>query len=123
MRRPICPSHCTVATASDVVDIILFARCGIVQGRACVAECAVADAFVVAFDAELGEEVLAEYRNFADILKETVSKGISAAVYTQTTDVEVEVNGLMTYDRDITKMDVGALRAINLEVIASAPGE
>lgn len=32
-------------------------------------------------------------------------KGLSAAVYTQTTDVEVEVNGLMTYDREIIKMD------------------
>ena len=32
-------------------------------------------------------------------------KGLSAAVYTQTTDVEVEVNGLMTYDRELVKMD------------------
>ena len=33
-------------------------------------------------------------------------KGLSAAVYTQTTDVEVEVNGLMTYDREMVKMDL-----------------
>jgi hypothetical protein len=33
-------------------------------------------------------------------------KGLSAAVYTQTTDVEVEVNGLMTYDRERVKMDI-----------------
>ncbi len=32
-------------------------------------------------------------------------KGLSAAVYTQTTDVEIEVNGLMTYDRAVTKID------------------
>jgi len=32
-------------------------------------------------------------------------KGLSAAIYTQTTDVEVEVNGLMTYDRELVKMD------------------
>jgi hypothetical protein len=31
--------------------------------------------------------------------------GLSAAVYTQTTDVEVEVNGLMTYDREVIKPD------------------
>ena len=31
--------------------------------------------------------------------------GYSAAVYTQTTDVEIEVNGLMTYDRAVMKMD------------------
>jgi hypothetical protein len=30
---------------------------------------------------------------------------LSAAVYTQTTDVEIEVNGLMTYDREVVKMD------------------
>ena len=35
-----------------------------------------------------------------------IGKGLSAAVYTQTTDVEVEVNGLMTYDREIIKFDV-----------------
>lgn len=33
------------------------------------------------------------------------SPGLSAAVYTQTTDVETECNGLMTYDREILKMD------------------
>ena len=34
-----------------------------------------------------------------------ISKGLSAAVYTQTTDVEVEVNGVMTYDRKIIKLE------------------
>ena len=34
-----------------------------------------------------------------------IGKGLSAAVYTQTTDVEIEVNGLMTYDRALVKMD------------------
>ncbi|SEG97406.1 Glycosyl hydrolases family 2, TIM barrel domain [Nonomuraea solani] len=33
-------------------------------------------------------------------------EGLSAAIYTQTTDVETEINGLMTYDRAITKPDV-----------------
>lgn len=40
-------------------------------------------------------------------------KGLSAAVYTQTTDVEVEVNGLMTYDRQIIKMDWRKLAEAN----------
>ncbi len=39
--------------------------------------------------------------------------GLSAAVYTQTSDVEVEVNGLMTYDREIIKMDVPSVAAAN----------
>ena len=40
-------------------------------------------------------------------------KGLSAAVYTQTTDVEVEVNGLMTYDRAMVKMDLARVAAAN----------
>jgi len=40
-------------------------------------------------------------------------KGLSAAVYTQTTDVEIEVNGLMTYDRALVKMDAKAIAAAN----------
>ena len=35
----------------------------------------------------------------------TGDQGLAAAVYTQTTDVEIEVNGLMTYDRAVVKMD------------------
>jgi hypothetical protein len=32
-------------------------------------------------------------------------RGLSAAVYTQTTDVETECNGLLTYDRAVAKID------------------
>ena len=52
-----------------------------------------------------------------------IRQGCSAAVYTQTTDVEGEVNGLMTYDREIIKMDEARLREVNLKVIASMPIE
>ena len=34
-----------------------------------------------------------------------VNDGLSAAIYTQTTDVETEVNGFVTYDREVEKMD------------------
>jgi hypothetical protein len=40
-------------------------------------------------------------------------KGLSAAVYTQTTDVEIEVNGLMTYDREVIKMDLKKVQEAN----------
>jgi hypothetical protein len=40
-------------------------------------------------------------------------QGLSAAVYTQTTDVEGEVNGLMTYDRRMTKISPSKLSRIN----------
>jgi hypothetical protein len=39
--------------------------------------------------------------------------GVSAAVYTQTTDVEGEVNGLLTYDREIIKIPIETLREIH----------
>ena len=43
----------------------------------------------------------------------------AAAVYTQTTDVEGEVNGLMTYDRKVIKVDAERLAKINRTVIES----
>jgi hypothetical protein len=39
--------------------------------------------------------------------------GLSAGVYTQITDVEVEINGLITYDRKVIKADVEAIRQSN----------
>jgi len=45
-------------------------------------------------------------------------QGLSVAVYTQTTDVEHEVNGLLTYDREVEKMDIKRVSEINRAVIA-----
>jgi hypothetical protein len=42
-----------------------------------------------------------------------VKKGLAAAVYTQTTDCEIEVNGLMTYDRMVSKLDPKAYSSLN----------
>jgi beta-galactosidase/beta-glucuronidase len=39
-------------------------------------------------------------------LKPLVAKGLAGAVYTQLTDVEIELNGLVTYDRDVRKADL-----------------
>lgn len=44
-------------------------------------------------------------------------KGLSAAIYTQTTDVEHEVNGVLTYDRAIEKMDLERIKSANQGVI------
>ena len=66
-----------------------------------------------------GEDVLKQYSVYAEDLKKIIQQGVSAAVYTQTTDVEGEVNGLMTYDRKIVKMDESRLRAVNQGVIDS----
>jgi len=47
--------------------------------------------------------------------------GLSGAIYTQTTDVEIEVNGLMTYDREIIKVDEARVRAANLALLGPRP--
>jgi len=59
------------------------------------------------------------YVNLAEKLKKLIPSCYSAAVYTQTTDVEVEVNGLMTYDRKVIKLDESRIRKVNQEVCKS----
>lgn len=65
------------------------------------------------------DEVADTYEEYANELIGFVKKGFSGAIYTQTTDVEGEVNGLMTYDRKVIKLDVDRIKAINSKVIAS----
>ena len=65
------------------------------------------------------DEVTAEYVKYANELKGFVKRGFSAAVYTQTTDVEGEVNGLMTYDRKVIKINETKVKAANQSVIKS----
>ena len=64
------------------------------------------------------EELFERYKLYAERLKALIDIGCAAAVYTQTTDVELELNGLMTYDR-LEKLDASLLRAINQNVIES----
>ncbi len=52
------------------------------------------------------EELTEAYVNLLTRMRPLIGRGLSAAVYTQTSDVEIEVNGLMTYDRDVVKMDL-----------------
>lgn len=65
------------------------------------------------------DEVLDVYEKYADMLIELIDDGFAAAIYTQITDVEIEVNGLMTYDRKVVKLDMERLNAINRRVIDS----
>jgi len=51
------------------------------------------------------------YLALLDNLRPLIGGGLVAAVYTQTSDVEIEVNGLMTYDRAMIKMDTDKIRA------------
>lgn len=53
------------------------------------------------------------YSSFITRLEDLIKLGLSAAVYTQTTDVEVETNGFMTYDRKVMKVPAAKLKAVN----------
>ena len=59
------------------------------------------------------EELTNAYQELTRKLLPMIPEGVCAAVYTQTTDVEIEVNGLMTYDRAVIKMDPETVRLIN----------
>ena len=53
-------------------------------------------------------------------------RGLGGAIYTQTTDVEIEINGLLTYDRKVLKYNPEVLRRAHAEVIRralEAPGK
>ena len=63
-------------------------------------------------------ELTNRYIEFIDTLISLVPEGISAAIYTQTTDVEGEINGLMTYDRNETKV-YDVIKDHNKRLIAS----
>ncbi len=61
------------------------------------------------------------YREKIAQLRLLVARGLSAAIYTQTTDVEIEVNGLMTYDREVVKIPQLSLAAISKSLYADLP--
>jgi len=61
-------------------------------------------------------DLTAAYLALIDKLEPLVTNGLAAAVYTQTTDVEIEVNGLMTYDRALIKMDLAKVIAANRRI-------
>lgn len=55
---------------------------------------------------------LDEFEKLMKSLQGLVSNGLSAAIYTQTTDVEGEVNGLITYDREVVKVKPAKLKKL-----------
>lgn len=63
------------------------------------------------------EELIRSYRRlYEEEILPARKEGLSAAVYTQLTDVEDELNGLLTYDREIAKIPDEILREINERV-------
>ncbi len=68
----------------------------------------------------LCEELTAAYTDLLENeLIPLISQGLTAAVYTQTTDVEIEINGYLTYDRKVEKMDAQLLRRVHELIVCS----
>ena len=62
------------------------------------------------------EELTGNYTLFINDLIDLVPEGISGAIYTQVTDVEGEINGLITYDRNLTKI-YDSIKEVNKKLI------
>lgn len=70
------------------------------------------------------EKLTSQYEKFLKKVYELRdTAGLSAAVYTQITDVEVEANGLLTYDRAVTKVDIKRVAAANKGDFSLVPPE
>lgn len=66
-------------------------------------------------------ELTSAYTRLLTQLRMLIADGLAAAVYTQTTDVEGEVNGVMTYDRDVIKMNSAVVAAANARMFKPPP--
>ena len=55
-------------------------------------------------------------RTFEKTIIPQIKDGLSATVYTQVTDVEDELNGILTYDRKVVKFDEETIKEINRKV-------
>ena len=69
------------------------------------------------------EDVGKSFARYSDIMARLAClarRGLAGSVYTQTTDVEIEINGLTTYDRKVVKYDVAKLRALHEAVYRAA---
>ena len=60
---------------------------------------------------ENADTLFTTYSEYLSRIVPFIKRGLSAAIYTQTTDVEIECNGLMTYDRKVTKIPENQLKA------------
>jgi beta-galactosidase len=67
------------------------------------------------------EEYKQRYVTSLNMLNELRARGIAGGVYTQTTDVEGEINGLMTYDRKVVKIPAEELAELHARLFAEPP--
>ena len=62
-------------------------------------------------DTKTREGLEKTYLELLGKVEEMVKKGLGGAIYTQTTDVEIEINGLLTYDRKVLKFNPVKLKS------------
>ena len=55
---------------------------------------------------------------YGEEIKPLISRGVSALIYTQVSDVEDETNGILTYDRRVAKLDKEKIRPLMSELYA-----
>ncbi|WP_245651894.1 AbfB domain-containing protein [Streptosporangium amethystogenes] len=68
-------------------------------------------------------DVTAQYLNLLGQVQTRMTRfGLSAAIYTQITDVENELNGIYTYDRQVAKVDLGRIKSAQQALIALSKG-
>jgi len=70
-----------------------------------------------------GVDLLNDYSFLMYDLETMIAQGLGAAIYTQTTDVEGEVNGLITYDRKITKLPKSQLHMLHSRLYQVTPAK
>src|SRR5690606_38593008 len=67
------------------------------------------------------EDLATAYADLQTALRPLIAEGLAAAIYTQTTDVEIEVNGILTYDRAVVKMEPSFLASLHAKLYEPPP--
>lgn len=62
-----------------------------------------------------------QYGVFVENLRLLQNNGLTGAIYTQMTDMKLEENGYLSFDREVSKMDVDKLRAIHMRLYDDPP--
>ena len=71
-------------------------------------------------DTKTREGLEKTYLGLMEKLGDFAERGLAGSIYTQTTDVEIEINGLLTYDRKVLKYDPAVLKKAHEAVIRRA---
>ena len=74
-------------------------------------------------DTKTREGLEKTYLGLMEKLGDFAEQGLSGSIYTQTTDVEIEINGLLTYDRKVLKYNPAVLKKAHENIIKRAVGE